>query len=163
MIGGRLSRDEWALELARVTSRRSTCIRRNVGCVLLDDAGHVLATGYNGVASGMPHCNDRVPDGALGGSLLPNACAGAFSPSGTDLDACQAIHAEQNALLQCADVRRIHTCYSTTSPCITCVKLLMNTGCRRIVFADAYPHESARDLWLKSRGDRLWIPMDYPK
>jgi dCMP deaminase len=59
-----------------------------------------------------------------------------------------ATHAEQNALLQCRDVEQIDTCYTTASPCITCVKLLMNTGCRSIVFAEEYPHPEAMDLWL---------------
>lgn len=61
---------------------------------------------------------------------------------------CEATHAEQNALLQCHDTDRIAVCYTTTSPCIQCVKLLANTNCRRIVFLDEYPHEHAKRLWL---------------
>ena len=53
----RLSRDEWALKLALLTAQRTTCCRRAVGCVLLNARGHVLSTGYNGVAAGLPHCN----------------------------------------------------------------------------------------------------------
>lgn len=172
----RISRDGWGIELAKVTARRGTCCRRQVGCVLVDADGHVLATGYNGVAAGRLHCNEQVerqvytkaerdqaradgavqiigqgdprddlPDIAL---FLPNACAGATAPSGTQLEGCEAIHAEQNALLQCPDVRRIHTAYVTCSPCVTCVKLLMNTGCRRIIFAEPYAHDqAARELW----------------
>lgn len=150
----RPSRDEWAMSLALVTSQRSTCFRRQVGCVLLNSRGHVLATGYNGVASGLPHCNMHDPFHELG---FPNACAGATAPSGTNLDACQAIHAEQNALLQCKDVYDIHTCYVTTSPCMTCTKLLLNTGCQRIVFVEEYPHQEARALWESA--DRRWEKM----
>jgi dCMP deaminase len=139
----RISRDEWAMAMAEITAGRATCCRRSVGCVLLDDHGHVLSTGYNGVASGMPHCNDKV------NGLYPNACSGAQSPSGTNLDGCEALHAEQNALLQCADVRKIYTAYTTTAPCITCTKLLMNTGCVRIVFKSDYP-ASGKELWAKT-------------
>lgn len=64
-----------------------------------------------------------------------------------NLDGCQAIHAEQNALLQCRDVYAIHTAYVTASPCMTCVKLLLNTSCERIVYVEEYPHSAARDLW----------------
>ena len=114
--------------------------------MLLNKRGHVLATGYNGVAAGLPHCNDIATE-TFDSNAYPNACAGADAPSGTDLDACQAIHAEQNALLQCGDVYQIHTVYVTASPCITCTKLLLNTGCQRIVFVEAYPHSQAQALW----------------
>lgn len=148
----RPTRDEWAMSVALVTARRSTCVRRNVGCAMLNDKGHVLATGYNGVASGLPHCNEEVWDGTR--AELPHKCSGGDSPSGTNLDACQAIHAEQNAMLQCRDVYAIHTCYVTCSPCVTCVKLLLNTGCQRIVFVEEYPHNEARGIW--ERAGRKW-------
>jgi dCMP deaminase len=135
----RPSRDEWALGLAMVTARRSTCKRREVGCVLLNARGHVMGTGYNGVAAGQPHCND---------TWRPyQACPAASAPSGTGLDGCQAIHAEQNALLQCRDPWSIDTCYVTASPCVTCIKLLLNTSCKRIVFLEEYPHGEARKWW----------------
>ena len=162
----RLSKDQWGIELAKVTAQRATCLRRAVGCVLVNARGHVLATGYNGVASGLPHCNEEQGGklvGAFGGSLHmvpnhPHACAGAKSPSGTNLDCCQAIHAEQNALMQCKDVHDIHTCYTTTSPCVTCVKLLMNTSCQRIVFWDLYPQPEAQRLWeTKWKSNASWV------
>lgn len=149
----RPSRDEWALKLALLTAQRTTCYRRAVGCVLLNARGHVLATGYNGVAAGLPHCNEPV-DGWLLNGGLKHACSGAKAPSGHGLDACQAIHAEQNALLQCRDMYAIHTCYVTASPCITCVKLLLNTSCERIVFVEEYPHSAARELWTGA--GRAW-------
>ena len=155
MTETRLDRVAWAMEMARVTAKRRTCLRRAVGCVLLDQDGFILATGYNGVAKGVPHCNqmtgtyDSLPD-AYG-----NACPGAFAKSGTNLDGCHAIHAEQNALLRCSDVRRIHTCFVTASPCMTCTKLLMNTACTRIIFDEPYPHNEAQDLWESMGGE--WI------
>jgi dCMP deaminase len=109
--------------------------------VLVNSRGHVLATGYNGVAAGLPHCNEGHP------------CAAANAPSGTQLEGCEAIHAEQNALLQCRNVYEIHTCYCTTAPCITCTKLLLNTSCQRIVSLNPYPTSGA-ELWTKA--GRFW-------
>lgn len=136
--------DEYFLSLCEVVATRATCRRRRVGCVLVNERLHILATGYNGVAAGVPHC-------------LDTPCPGSDAPSGTGLDLCQAIHAEANALLQCADVYSIVTAYTTTSPCVQCVKLLMNTSCRRIVFAEEYPHGESKTLWINSRQDREWI------
>ncbi len=147
----RLSRDEWALKLALLTAQRTTCCRRAVGCVLLNARGHVLSTGYNGVAAGLPHCNQHDPWHPIG---FPHACSGAQAPSGTNLDGCQAIHAEQNALLQCRDMYAIHTAYVTASPCMTCCKLLLNTSCQRIVYVEEYPHSAAKDLWTGA--GRAW-------
>ena len=149
----RPSRDEWALKLALLTAQRTTCCRRAVGCVLLNARGHVLATGYNGVAAGLPHCNHVDATYHLSGGH-PHACAGWNAPSGMNLDGCQAIHAEQNAMLQCKDVYSIHTCYVTASPCMTCIKLLLNTSCERIVFVEEYPHSAARELWTGA--GRAW-------
>lgn len=152
----RPNRDEWAMDLALLTARRATCMRRQVGCILLSERGHVLATGYNGVAAGQLHCNLHDAYHETG---FPNACSGAHCASGTNLDACQAIHAEQNALLQCRDVYSIHTAYVTTSPCITCAKLLLNTSCQRIVFFEAYVDQEAKRLW-QSAG-REWTHFKY--
>lgn len=155
----RLTRDEWAMEMAQLTAQRGTCLRRRVGAVLLNERGHVLSTGYNGVASGMPHCNEAVERGPYQWDQPevshPHACPGAHAASGTNLDGCHALHAEQNALLQCRDPWAIHTAYVTASPCMTCTKLLLNTSCQRIVFSEEYPHAEARVLW-ESAG-RQWV------
>ena len=164
----RPTRHEWAMNLVQATAARATCLRRQVGCVLLNARGHVLATGYNGVASGMDHCNESKPipiiefyeiglEGCLR-STFPHACPGAESPSGTNLDGCEAIHAEQNALLQCSDVYQIHTCYVSASPCVTCTKLLLNTSCQNIVFKEEYAHKVSADLWMKA--GRNWLSVD---
>lgn len=149
----RITRDDWGLRLARVCALRSTCLRRAVGCVLVNADGHVLATGYNGVAKGQHHCNEPDPVGAI--VRFSHSCPGALAPSGTMLDGCHAIHAEQNALLQCRDPQAIETCYVTTAPCMTCVKLLLNTTCRRIVFQETYAHPEAKELWVLAGRD--WI------
>ena len=159
----RPNRHQTWITVASVIAQRSTCLRRAVGCVLTNARGHVLATGYNGRASGLPHCNEWVPyPDPLPPNFVcstpahwPHACAGSWSPSGKNLDGCEAIHAEQNALLQCRDVHAIETCYVTVSPCVTCTKLLLNTSCREIVFLEPYAHEApARELWEKA--GRRW-------
>lgn len=138
----RPGRDAYFLALARVAATRGTCARRRVGAVLVSRVGHVLATGYNGVPMDSPHCRGGVP------------CPGAAAPAGEGLAECDAIHAEMNALLQCQDVWAIEACYVTASPCVFCVRLLLNTACRRIVYAEEYPHPRAR--WLWERAGRAW-------
>lgn len=131
----RPSKDEYFLNMAKLTSTRGTCSRREVGCVFVDVHGYVSATGYNGVARGQEHCNEG------------HECKGSLATSGTNLDWCEAIHAEQNALLQCKNIHEIETAYCTTAPCITCAKLLLNTSCKRIVFLETYPHAASKELW----------------
>jgi dCMP deaminase len=138
----RIGLDEYFVEVAKIVAKRSTCVRRQVGCVLTNDHNHIMATGHNGVASGLPHCID-------------DPCPGAHCASGTGLNLCEAIHAEQNALLQCHDIGKIYTAYVTASPCIHCLRLLLNTSCERIVFAEEYPHPEARILW-EGQG-REWV------
>lgn len=140
----RATSDRYFMDMAELVSTRSTCLRRAVGCVLVNARNHVLSTGYNGVARHMPHCNEYDLFHPTG---FPHACEGAHSKSGTDLNLCKAIHAEQNALLQCRDVFEIDTCYVTVSPCVHCMKLLLNTSCTRIVAPTIYDEE-ATNLWL---------------
>ena len=121
---------------------RASCARREVGCVLVDAKSHVLSTGYNGTPKGIPGCHTG------------HTCGGAGFKSGEGLNSCQAVHAEQNALLQCPDVDKIEKAFVTTSPCITCTKLLLNTSCREIIYLDEYPGDDARALWVGS--GRTW-------
>jgi dCMP deaminase len=137
----RPTRDEYFLALALESSKRATCSRRAVGCILVDARGHILGHGYNGTPRGFPHC-------------VSEPCAGAECASGEGLELCEAVHAEANALIKCNDPFEIKTAYCTTAPCIHCVKLLLNTSCERIVFNEDYPHEDSSKLWLK--GGRTW-------
>ena len=145
----RPSKDKTFLSIAKKLAKRGTCIRKQVGCVLVDELGQILSTGYNGVARGLPHCNDiyHGSDATSGDRVAtyPNKCAGADHDSGQGLEICEAIHAEQNALLQCFDVQHIHTVYCTASPCRHCMKLIMNTGAKRVVFLEEYS-QSSKDL-----------------
>jgi dCMP deaminase len=112
----------------------STCSRRDVGCIFIDGNYKIVGSGYNGVAHGATHCKAV-------------KCAGANSLSTTNLGECGAIHAEQNALMQCSDVSKIRVAIVTTFPCMHCVKMLLNTGCSMIVYKEDYD-EAAKKYWL---------------
>ncbi|MBN2203979.1 MAG: cytidine/deoxycytidylate deaminase family protein [Thermoleophilia bacterium] len=141
----RPSWDEYFLQLARQAATRSTCLRRQVGAVLVRDK-RILATGYNGAPRGVAHCLDV---GCLRDEL--------GIPSGERQELCRAIHAEQNAIIQAA----LHgvaiegaTLYTTLHPCVLCAKMLINCGVREIHYLEGYPDELSR-LLLEEAGVRL--------
>lgn len=117
----------YGMRVAHAAKTRGTCARRQVGCVLLDKKGRVLSTGYNGVPPKVPHCREGPK------------CPGALFPSGQGLDQCLAIHAEINAIAQCRDISEVHIACVTTMPCASCLKALMVTGCKCIVYDESYP------------------------
>ena len=137
----RLSLDQYFMDIAIASAKRGTCPRRQVGCVLVTKDNHIIGTGYNGNSPGLPHCID-VP------------CQGAFAESGEGLDLCEATHAEVNAIIHCLDISKIHKIYTTTQPCISCIKALLASPCQEIIFKEEYPHKLSKDLWLKS--NRIW-------
>lgn len=138
----RPSNDDIYLRMAELIAERGTCARRQVGCVLVGSRGRVLSMGYNGVAAGRPHCRGESP------------CAGVGLPSGQGLDKCEAIHAEQNAILMLPSPWEVEAAYVTVTPCLSCVKLLLGTSCRRLVCRELYPHAEAIDWW-KSSGRQM--------
>ena len=139
------------MEMAQVASKRSTCMRRSVGAVIVKDK-RLLATGYNGTPRGMAHCEEV---GCLRTKLNV--------PSGKMHELCRGIHAEQNAVIQAA----VHgvsvdggTLYCTHQPCVVCTKILINAGIRRIVYANPYPDELAENM-MKEATDLeivIWTP-----
>lgn len=131
----RPSKDDYFLEMARLVAKRATCPRRAVGCVITNQYGHVMSTGYNGVPINYAHC-------------ITSPCGGQGGASSKGLDKCMATHAEQNALLQCPNVMEINTIYCTTSPCITCAKLIGNTSCKRVVCDELYSDHSGIKLLM---------------
>jgi len=117
------NKDATFLKMAYTMAQLSTCARRSVGCILTDVNYRIIGSGYNGVPAGVVHCIDkpcRFHDHVHGSS-------------------CFATHAETNAIAQCQNVSAIHTVFTTSFPCIECFKLIMNTGCKRIVFDRDYP------------------------
>jgi dCMP deaminase len=133
----RPSWDEYFLQLAVQAATRSTCLRRQVGAVLVRDK-RILATGYNGAPRGVSHCLEI---GCLREEL--------GIPSGERQELCRAIHAEQNAVIQAA----IHgvaiegaTLYTTLHPCVLCAKILINSGVREIHYFEGYPDALSGEL-----------------
>ena len=117
------------MEIARVVAKRSNCSRRNVAAVIVKD-NHILSTGYNGTPHGTANC-------FAGG--CPR-CAG-HAKSGTHLDECLCVHAEQNAICQAARYGLSvagATIYITISPCLTCAKLIINAGIAEVVYGGDY-------------------------
>lgn len=145
----RPSWEQYFIEITKVVATRSTCLRRQVGAIIVKDK-RIIATGYNGAPSSLPHCAEL---GCMREKLQ--------IPSGERHELCLGLHAEQNAIIQAA-VHGISveggTLYSTTQPCILCSKMLINAGIKRIVFAGPYPDTLALSL-LKSAGVELspWL------
>lgn len=134
----RPSWDAYFMEIAHVAAKRSTCLRRRVGAVLVRGK-HPISTGYNGTPSGLRHC------GHLGGCLRQQLNV----PSGERHELCRGLHAEQNAVIQAAKhgvSTEESTLYCTTYCCSICVKILINAGVRRIVFDGAYPDGLAETM-----------------
>jgi dCMP deaminase len=117
----RASWDRYFLNIAEVVATRSTCDRKHVGAVIVDDR-RITATGYNGSAPGAPHCDDV-------GHLIQN-------------EGCiRTIHAEANAIVDAGRDAAGSTIYVTCSPCYDCMKLILATGIDRVVFKEKYRDE----------------------
>lgn len=142
----RPSKNQYFLKIAKLVSTRATCPRRSVGCVIVNKYKHIMSTGYNGVPAKYPHC-------------IENPCGGQNMKSSEGLNSCMATHAEQNALLQCHDVMLIDIIYITTSPCITCAKLIGNTSCKTVIYSSEYTDKSGinmlKKLGIKSEYERI--------
>lgn len=139
----RPSWDQYFMEMAELTAKRSTCLRRQVGAVIVKDR-RAVATGYNGAPKGIPHCEEK------GGCLRQQLNV----PSGQRHELCRALHAEQNAIIQAAAMGHGiegGTIYITHQPCAICAKMIINAGINRIVIKEGYPDELAADI-LKEAG-----------
>ena len=133
----RPSWDEYFLNITRQVARRSTCLRRKVGAIIVRDK-HILATGYNGAPKGLPHCAEV-------GCLRESNNV----PSGERHELCRGLHAEMNAILQAAyhGIRVSNaTLYATIHPCSLCAKMMINVGIERIVIEDDYPDDLSKRL-----------------
>lgn len=127
---------EYFIDMLKLVASRSTCIRRQVGAIITDKEAHVLSTGYNGVPRAFEHCID-VP------------CRGANDSPGNTLH-CEAVHAEQNALLQCINLRDASVMYCNCTPCFVCAKMLANTNIQYIVCIEEYADKRGLDILLKA-------------
>ena len=138
----RISWDGYFMQIARLVSQRSTCLRRNVGAVIVKDK-RMLATGYNGAPRGLAHCLEV---GCIRDRLK--------IPSGQRHELCRGLHAEQNAIIQ-ASLYGISvkdsTMYITNQPCIICAKMLINAGVTELVIAAGYPDTMAAKLLKEAK------------
>ncbi len=138
----RPSLDEYFMRMAYLAASRSTCLRRQVGAVIVKDK-RVLSTGYNGAPKGLPHCDEV-------GCLREKYDI----PTGERHELCRGVHAEQNAIIQAAvfgtsiDGAAI---YTTNHPCVVCAKLLINANISEIVYGDDYVDELAKKVLDESK------------
>lgn len=130
----RISRDQMFMQMARVASLRSTCHRLNVGAILVFD-NNVVSHGYNGPASGKPHCKG-------------NACE--LTATG---GCARAIHAEVNAITRLNNdlIEEDKTLYVTHSPCPKCAELIPSAFIKRVIYETPYRDTSSLD-YLVSQG-----------
>jgi dCMP deaminase len=117
------------MAITKMVAKRSTCLRRQVGAILVKEK-RILATGYNGAPAGLKHCDEV-------GCLRQDTSI----PSGQRHELCRGLHAEQNAIIQAA----YHgipiagsTLYCTNKPCAICSKMLINAGVKEIYYEDGY-------------------------
>ena len=138
---GRPDIDEYFLKIASVVAERSTCRRHHVGAVAVRDK-HILATGYNGAASGVKDCLEL---GCLRDEMN--------IPSGTRHEICRGIHAEQNVIVQ-ASLHGVSlegaTVYVTHTPCILCAKMLVNARIKRFVTFGKYADDAFIGLFKEA-------------
>lgn len=143
----RIGWDEYFIQIAELTAKRSTCIRRQVGAVITLN-NRIISTGYNGAPTGVAHCV----------SCLRQELN---IPSGERLDLCMAAHAEQNAIIGSAlnqSSPEGGTIYVTVSPCFTCLKMILNSKIKRIVTRSYYPDELSKRLLDESGIEIVLLP-----
>lgn len=137
------------MDIADLVSRRSTCLRRRVGAVAVKDK-RVLATGYNGAPSGIPHCLEvgclREQEGI---------------PSGERHELCRGLHAEQNVIIQAArhgvSIQGA-SLYCTNLPCAICSKMLINAGIIEIFYREGYADALSETLLKAARIPVIPLP-----
>ncbi len=139
------------MEIALLVAKRSTCLRRMVGAVIVKDK-RILSTGYNGAPSGVRHC---IETGCLREQLKV--------PSGQRHELCRGIHAEQNAIIQAAyhgvSIKGA-TLYCTNLPCSICSKMIINAGIRRILYQAGYADDMSREMFGEAGVEVIQIGCD---
>lgn len=137
----RPSWEEYFMEIAYLVAKRSTCLRRQVGAVVVKNK-NILATGYNGAPRGITHCE-------VAGCIREKLNI----PSGERHELCRGLHAEQNAIIQAA----YHgtsiagaDLYCTNRPCIICSKMIINAGIEKVYYQDGYSDPLAEEMVSES-------------
>jgi len=148
--------DTYFMRMAELASTRSTCLRRQVGAVVVKEK-RVLSTGYNGAPRGLKHCEE------VGCVREKNGVE-----SGTRHELCRGVHAEQNAVIQAAYFGvsiKDASIYTTNFPCVLCAKILINAGIREVVFKDEYVDELSHSILNESGVTvrRVTLPKEAPE
>jgi dCMP deaminase len=134
---GRPAWGQYFMEITQLVGKRSTCVRRSVGAVIVKEK-RILSTGYNGAPSGIKHCIDV---GCLREKLKVE--------SGQRHELCRGIHAEQNAIIQAAyhgvSIKGADL-YCTNLPCIICAKMIINAGLKTIYYQAGYADDLSKDM-----------------
>lgn len=136
----RPSWDSYFMQIAHLVKTRATCPRRQVGALIVRDR-RILSTGYNGAPRGLPHCPEGGPD-----HDWPRGCMRAGH-------CIRSLHAEQNALLQAAQIGvpcEGADIYVTCQPCNACAKMVINAGIRRVIYEGDYPDDFSKELFRQS-------------
>ena len=125
--------DQRFMDMAFTIAGWSSCFRagRSIGCVIVKDK-RIMTTGYNGAPAGIKTCREK-------GECLRDKLG---IPSGTRMETCYAVHAEQNAIVQAAKLGvsiEGATLYCTHQPCSMCCKMIINSGITRVVYKEGYP------------------------
>ncbi|MBW1763995.1 MAG: cytidine/deoxycytidylate deaminase family protein [Deltaproteobacteria bacterium] len=144
-----MSRPSWSeyfMDITRLVANRSTCLRRKVGAILVKNK-RILATGYNGVPSGIKHCEEV-------GCLREKMSV----PSGERHELCRGLHAEQNLIIQAAFhgiAINESILYCTNKPCVICTKMIINAGITKIYYEDGYDDTLSEEMCAEKNVELL--------
>ncbi len=137
----RPSWDEYFMDITLLVAKRTTCLRRAVGAVIVKDK-RILSTGYNGTPTGIAHCAET---GCLREKLKV--------PSGERHELCRGVHAEQNAIIQAAFYGvsiEGASLYCTTFPCSICAKMIINSGIKEIYYKFGYSDPMSEEMFKEA-------------
>ena len=135
--------ENYFMVIAHAVARRATCTRHHVGCVIVDQTNRIISTGYNGAPTGLKHCLDV-------GCIRDKKNI----PSGERQEYCRGAHAEQNALIQAEDRDKLNgaTLYCTHTPCLMCLKMILNAKIHTVFHGGNYPVTDLADALIHESG-----------
>lgn len=134
------------MDITFLVAKRSTCLRRAVGALIVKDK-RILSTGYNGAPTGIKHC---IEIGCLREKLNV--------PSGEKHELCRGIHAEQNAIIQAAyhgASIKDATLFCTNMPCSICAKMIINAGIKKIYYHSGYADSMSKEMLAEAGIDLI--------
>lgn len=146
--------NQYFLELATLVASRSTCLRRQVGAVLVRNE-RIISTGYNGAPRGLGHCLEL---GCLREEMQ--------IPSGHRYELCRGVHAEQNAIINAAfyGVSTQDTVlYCTNQPCLICARMIINAGIVKVVHRGNFDDKLAIQFLQEAGIEIVEIPLAIEK